>query len=80
MRTIAELERTQTVAAGVIGDTMWEDRVEVGDAEALCEKLGELVDTWKKRFDLRDEAGVFASGFELAGHLGVVLAHVSDAA
>ena len=79
-RTIAELERAQTVAAGVIGDPMWEDRVEVGDAEAFCEKLGELVDTRKKRFNLRDEPGVFASGFELAGHCGVVLAHVSDAA
>ena len=33
--SIAELERTQSVATGVISNAMREDRAEVGDAEAL---------------------------------------------
>jgi hypothetical protein len=59
---------------------MRKERAEISDAEAFRQQFGELIDTWKKQFNLGGESCVLSLGFELACHRGVVLAHVCNAA
>jgi hypothetical protein len=59
---------------------MRKDSIEIGDAEAFGEELGELIDAREQSIDSRYETGMFAGGLKLASHRGIVFAHVCDAA
>ena len=72
---VAEVEISEAVAAGVVGDAVGVEGSDVFEAEALGEELGELEDFGEEFGDGGLEGGV--AGFE--GHFGVVVAHHGDA-